>query len=43
VSATAEGRIEGSRYVLTLAAARDEAEVARRTLDIAPARTRRGR
>ncbi|HSN92259.1 MAG TPA: hypothetical protein VLS93_13595 [Anaeromyxobacteraceae bacterium] len=36
VSATAEGRTEGSRFVLTLAAARDEAELARRTVDVLP-------
>jgi hypothetical protein len=36
VSATAEGRTEGSRYVLALAAAADEAELARRTLEVAP-------
>jgi hypothetical protein len=36
VSATAEGRTEGSRYVLTLAASRDESELGRRTLEVAP-------
>jgi hypothetical protein len=36
VSATAEGRTEGSRYVLSLAAARGEAELARRTLEVPP-------
>jgi hypothetical protein len=36
VSATAEGRIQGSRYVLVLADAASEAERARRAIDVAP-------
>lgn len=42
VSATAEGRTEGSRYVLTLAAAADEAELSRRTVDVLPGAEARG-
>jgi hypothetical protein len=36
VAASAEGRTEGSRFVLTLATADGQAEVARRTLEVAP-------
>jgi hypothetical protein len=36
VSATAEGRVDGSRYVLVLADAATEAERARQSLDVAP-------
>ena len=36
VSATAEGRVEGSRYVLVLADAATEAQRAQRTVDVAP-------
>ena len=36
VSASAEGRVDGSRYVLILADAGSEAERARRTLEVAP-------
>jgi hypothetical protein len=36
VSATAEGRLAGSRYELVLAAAADETERARRSIDVAP-------
>ncbi len=38
VSATAEGRADGSRYVLVLADADTEAERARRALEVAPGR-----
>jgi hypothetical protein len=36
VSATAEGRVDGSRYVLVLSDAATEAERARQSLDVAP-------
>ncbi len=36
VSATAEGRVQGSRYVLVLADAESEAERARRSVEVAP-------
>jgi hypothetical protein len=36
VSATAEGRTDGTRYALALSAAAGEAEVARRALEVAP-------
>ena len=36
VSTTAEGRVDGSRYVLVLADAATEVERARRSLDVAP-------
>lgn len=36
VATTAEGRVEGSRYVLVLSDATTEAERARRVLDVAP-------
>jgi len=36
VSATAEGRVDGSRYVLVLSDAATEAERARQTLEVAP-------
>jgi hypothetical protein len=36
VSATAEGRVDGSRYVLVLSDAATEAERARESLDVAP-------
>lgn len=36
VSATAEGRVDGSRYVLVLSDSADEARRAERTIDVAP-------
>ena len=38
VSATADGRADGSRYVLVLSSAETEAERARRALEVAPGR-----